>query len=205
MSMNEEENKGIEDSPVEEYVRPGSFWPKFWVKFTVLVSIVILAFVFKSTVLDKGISPEELKSSIEIFDISSQWVEKEKIDEKDFKGIILVPEISFRTRNVGKRELQHVFILGVFRLLNSPRAMGEGYEMLFKEPVKPGGTSGRIVLRSGFGYKATSKKAFEINSQKWRSAEVEIYARSHDSGLVFLKSFYISRKIEGLDVEIKVL
>lgn len=205
--MAEEEKKDqIEESPFEDYINPKRFGGKFWVKAAVIAAIVVLALLFKSGVMDKTVDPEILKSSLEIMDINSQWVESEKVDEKDFKGIILVPEFSFRFRNTGEKELNYVFLVGVFRLLNASRAMGEGYLTLFRDkPLKPGEISDKILVRSGFGYRATSKKAFELNSRKWRSAVVEIYIKSGNSGLVFLKSFYINRKIEGLDTEIKIL
>lgn len=201
----DQEREEIQGSPVDEYIQPQRNRTKIWIYIAVLLSIVVFAVIIKTSILDKSMTPEELKSSIKLFDISSHWVEKEKIDEEDFKGIVLVPEISFRLQNIGQGELQYVFLLGVFRLLNATRAMGEGYTMLFNEPLPPGAASERVVLRSGFGYRATSKKAFEKNSRNWRSAEVEVFARSRSSGWVFIKRFYISRTIEGLDTEINIL
>ncbi|MCK4766356.1 MAG: hypothetical protein KAW12_29445 [Candidatus Aminicenantes bacterium] len=203
--MSENEKQKLESFPLEEYINRKRFGSKFWVKFTVFASILLLAFIFKINVLDKSIAPEELKSAVEIFDISSHWIETEKIDETDFKGILLVPEISFRVRNKGKKELKHMLMLGVFRLLNASRPMGEGYKMLFSQPLVPGKESDKIVLASPFGYKATSKKAFEKNSRSWRSSQVEIYVKSRNSGMLFIQEFYINRKIEGLAAEVKVI
>lgn len=206
MQTNEEEKNEIEPSPLEEYLRPKRFGGKFWIGLSVIVAIVVSALVLKFSVVDKSFVPEELKSSVQIFDISSQWVVKERVKDEDFEGVILVPEISFRLRHTGKRALDYVFILGVFRLIDAPRALGEGFLMVFtKKPLLPGQESEKIVLRSDFGYRASSEQAFEKNSRNWRSAVAEIYARSHSSGLVFLKSFYINRKIAGVDPEIKMI
>jgi hypothetical protein len=196
----------IESSPLEEYLRPKRFAGKFWIGLSVVLAIVISVLVIKFTVVDKSFLPDELKSSLEIFDISSQWVVKEKVKDEDFEGVILVPEISFRLRHTGKKKMDYVFILGVFRLIDAPRALGEGFLMAFtKKPLLPGQESEKIALRSDFGYRASSEKAFEKNSRNWRSAVAEIYARSHNSGTVFLESFYISRRIAGVDPEIKMI
>lgn len=188
-----------------EYIKPQRFGSKFWVKFTVIAFIIFFAYLFKTSVLDDRVEPKTLLSSIEIFDISSHWIVKEKVDEPDFKGIVLVPEISFRIRNVGKEELRYVMIIGVFRLLNTTKPMGEGFQMLFNQPFAPGKESDRVVLTSPFGYRATSKEAFDKNSRNWRSSSVDIYVKSRNSGMLLLKTFYINRRIDGLNLEVKIV
>jgi hypothetical protein len=189
---------------IEQYLRPRRYRTRFWMWVILTVIFLLLAYTYKSCIIDKTIPPEELVTSMKIFNINSQWVESEKIDTPEFKGIVLVPEITFRVRNIGKKDLSLVYMLGVFRLLNRPKALGEDYYMAFKDNLKPGQESETIKLRCKFGYRATSKKAFNKHSKDWRSSLVEIYVKSGTSGLSFLESFYISRKIEGMDIEIKV-
>ncbi len=189
---------------LEEYLKPRRYQSKFWLKIFLIVVFLLLAYIYKTGVLDKTIKPKELKESIEIFDVKSMWVQNEKIDTPDFKGIVMVPQISFRVRNVGKVTLHYVFFLGVFRLVDSPKAIGEGFAMAIKTPLKPGMESEPIVLRSKFGYEATSKEAFNKYSKDWQNATVQVLARSGAAGLTPLKSFNVSRRIEGLDVEIKL-
>jgi hypothetical protein len=203
--MSENEKNDNESLMLEEYLTKKRFGSKFWVKITVFLFILLFAYLYKTSVIDDKINPEVLRSSIEIFDISSHWVVKEEVDEPDFKGIVLVPEISFRIRNIGKIELQYVLMIGVFRLLNSTKPIGEGYRMLFQDPFTPGSESDRVVIRSPFGYRATSRQAFDKNSRNWRSSLVEIYLKSPGSGMLPIKTFYINRKIDGLDIEIKVV
>jgi hypothetical protein len=131
-------------------------------------------------------------------------VVKEEVHEKDFDGIILVPQISFRFRNVGETDLKFVNVLGVFRLLNRARALGEGNSLVLKEPLKPGSESERIVLTCNFGYRATSREAFARNPQQWKSASAEIYIQSGGSKPIFMNTYYIIRKIQGLDREIEI-
>ena len=74
--------------------------------------------------------------------------------------------------------------------------------MVLKEALPPEGESKRVTLTSGFGYRASSERAFDKNKKDWRNTFVEVFARSRSSRLTFVKSFYIARKIEGLDIEI---
>ena len=193
-----------EDVLFETYIKRSRFGSKFWLHLIMGVFIILMIFLYKSTVLDKLIPPEELKKSIEVFDIDSQWVVKEEIHEKDFNGILLVPQISFRFRNVGERDLKYVYVLSVFRLEHRAKSLGEGNKMALRTPLQPGGESDRIVLTCIFGYRATSKEAFVKNSKDWQNASADIFVKSGSSNMIFLKKFYIIRKIEGLDKDIEV-
>ncbi|MCP5108968.1 MAG: hypothetical protein GY950_36635 [bacterium] len=196
--------EGDDDVLFDEYINQNRFGPKFWLSVTTVVLLVLSVLVYKWVVLDKIIPPEVLKSSLEIFDIDSQWVVKEEVHEKDFHGIILVPQISFRFRNIGGQKLKYVYVLSVFRLLNRPKSLGEANKMALREVLEPGGESERIVLTCSFGYRATSKEAFARNSKEWKSATSEIYVKSGGQELLFLKTFYIIRKIEGLEMDVEV-
>ena len=200
----EKQVKDDDEVLFETYLNRKRFGSKFWLYVIMVLFFVLMAILYKNVVIDKIIPSEELKTSIEIFDIDSQWVVKEEVHEKDFQGIILVPQISFRFRNVGKRNMRYIYVLGVFRILNRSRALGEGNKMVLREPLKPGEESDRIVLTSSFGYRATSKNAFVIHQHQWRRALAEIYVKSGSSQLSFLKSFYIIRKIEGFSPDIEV-
>lgn len=189
---------------LEEYLKPRWYKPRFWVWVALVISAIILVLIYKITVIDTAINPDELKPSIEMFNLDSQWVVLEEIDTKEFKGIVLVPQISFQVRNVGKVVLRDVYFLGEFRLMERAGTLGEGFLMAFKKPVNPGQESKRIVLTCSAGYKASSKMAFKNNIKEWKRAMVEIYIKTGSSKLIFLKTFYITRKIEGLDVDIKL-
>jgi hypothetical protein len=189
----------------EPYFKSRLFAGNSWILFAVILIFVVGFFIFKSDIFDKPLAPEKIKSSIEVFNISSHWVVKKKIEEDDFKGIVLVPEISFRVRNVGDSELSYVFLLGVFRFLDNGKTIGEGFKTVFKEPLKPGKESDKLKLTSELGYRASSAEAFEKNQRDWQSAYVEIFVKFRSSKLVFLKSYYISRKIQGRkNIDVKI-
>lgn len=198
--MSDEKNDVI----LEDFIKPGRFGSKFWMYLIVFVMFILIIWLFKSNVIDTSITADELKSSVEIFNISSQWIVKEKINDDDFKGIILVPEITFQVRNIGKIDMRAVYFLGVFRFLDSGKTMGEGYKMGIKKAIQPGQESESIQLAAGFGYRASSKEAFEKNQKNWGNAFVEIFIKSRNSKLVFFKSYYISRKIEGMNINVQI-
>lgn len=189
---------------LQEYQK--KFWQnsKFWLAAASLLILAVFALVFKITVMNTAISPAELKAAVKLFDISSQWVVNDKFNEDDFKGIILVPEVSFRIRNVGEKDLSYVFLLGVFRFMDTGKVIGEGYQMALRRALPANGESARITLTAGFGYRASSAAAFEKYKQEWRNSFCEIFVKSHNSGLTPLKTFYISRRIAGQDIEIKI-
>lgn len=189
---------------LEEYRKP--FWQnsKFWLWAVLLLILAVFALVYKKTVMNTAMTQGELQAALEFFDISSQWKVTEKVNDEDFQGIILAPEVSFRLRNVSKGDLSYVFLLGVFRFMDTGKVIGEGYRMALRQPLPPGGTSERITLNAGFGYRATSALAFEKNRENWRNSFCEVFAKSHNSGFTQIKTFYISRRIEDLDVEVEI-
>lgn len=189
---------------LEEYVRP--FWQnsKFWLGAVSLLLLAVFVLVYKRAVMDKAMSPADLRAAVELFDISSQWTVTEQVNDEDFQGIVLAPEVSFRIRNASGRNLSHVFLLGVFRFMDTGKVIGEGYRMALRRPLPPGQASERLTLNAGFGYRATSAAAFERNRGNWHNSFCEVFAKSHNSGFVPLKTFYVSRRIAGLDVEVEI-
>jgi hypothetical protein len=212
MHMSEKEEKKesgldselLQNLALEQYLSPRRFGSKFWLSLVLVVIFIGLAAIYKLFIIDNSVSPEELKASIELFDISSIWVVKNRVDTQEFKGVVVVPQISFRVRNTGEQELKNVFLLGVFSFLDTGRVIGEGYETVLSGGLLPGQESDRVELTSALGYRASSKRAFAKHSKDWRSAYVEIFVRSRQSKLFFLKSFYIRRRIKGTEIDVKI-
>lgn len=198
--MSDKKNHNI----LDDYIKPRSFRSNSWLLAVVGICFILLFVFFKGDILETGVSMEAVKSSIEVFNISSHWVVKKEIDDEDFKGVILVPEISFKVRNIGESDLKYVFFLGVFRFLDTGKNIGEGFKMAFTDGLKPGQESHLIKLTSQLGYRASSTEAFEKNRRDWRSSFVEVFIKSKNSQLTFFKSYYISRKIEGMDLNVVI-
>ncbi len=205
----QDDNKGIDydrlrSMMLDEYARPKRFGSKFWLSVGLVVILIGMVVLYKFYVVDRSTTEAELKSSIELFDISSQWVVKNRVDTEEFKGVIVVPQVSFRVRNIGGADLKNVFLLGVFAFLDTGKVIGEGYRMTLNQGLPPKKESQRITLTSALGYRASSEQAFAKNPRDWRSTYVEIFVRSRNSKLFFLKSFYISRKIEGQTIDVRI-
>ena len=195
--------KSIE-SFLEEYTKPVWKKPRFWILMIFVSFIIISIFYFKFVIIDSGITEEDIRSSVKFFNISSQWIEKEKIEDDDFKGIIMVPQFSFQIRNIGVKPMKYIYILGVFRRLYIGKSIGEGFEMTLEKPLLPGKSSERIEINSTFGYKTTSKMIFEKMKKEWGKTVVEIYIKSNSSKLFFFKSFYIRQIVEGMSNDVKL-
>jgi len=205
-----DENKDIpqagqQEQILAEYIIPLYKQPKFWRWIFLGIVAVVMVLIYKVTIIDKTIDPEVLKSSIEIFNIDSKWVVSEEVDTPEFKGIILVPQISFQVRNIGSVKLSYVRFLGIFSLLGKPKDLGDSVYVAFKKPLEPGIVdSQRIILTAKYGYKATSKQAFSKNSKEWRSCAVDVLVSSGTSQLIKLKTYYVSRRIDGIEIDIKM-
>jgi len=190
---------------LEEIINPPWKRVRFWITAIFFVVLISYLIYFKVILIDRDLTAEELKSSVEFFNISSQWIEKEKIEDADFKGIVMVPQVSFQIRNTSEKVMKNIYILGVFRKLYVGKAMGEGFKIVMKQGVLPGKASKKIIIDSAFGYRATSKANFKSGSIEWGKTLVELYIKSRRSKMFFIKSFYIRQIIEGMakDVLIK--
>jgi hypothetical protein len=154
--------------------------------------------------VDKSVSVEEIKSSVEIFNISSRWVVKKKIDTNEYKGIILTPQFTFQIRNTGDKELKDLFVSGVFKFVEDKKFLGEQVKKFFEKPLPPGQESAVNELTSDFGYQASGVEAFQKNASRWKTTIVEIYLKTPHSPMFFYKSYYISHRIKGTDIEVKI-
>ncbi|MGQ9618203.1 MAG: hypothetical protein ACUVUG_04480 [Candidatus Aminicenantia bacterium] len=141
------------------------------------------------------VKPEELKTSIELFDIDTYWGEKYVRPWET----VLVPVISFKVKNVGQKPLQYVSFNAVFRFKGDEQALGDCYLSVFRTPLESNQVSERITLKSNYGYKASSKSAF-INNPAWKPTIVDIYVRSKGSGFAYIGRFNINKKIEGINL-----
>jgi hypothetical protein len=205
MVMITENNSENNELQLESYLGKKRFGRRFMMNMVVLVVVVVLILVFKMSVVDNRISPDEMKSQIQITEIASQWIVKEKIKTDDYKGILLTPQITFRLKNIGSEKLKQIFVMGVFKFVYSRKDIGDASKMTLRSPLLPGETSEPITLTSYNGYRASSPEAFELNKDKWEDSLVELYLRSPNSRLFFFKSYYISKKIDGMNIDIKIM
>ncbi|MDD1648738.1 MAG: hypothetical protein LUQ42_05580 [Methanomicrobiales archaeon] len=191
-----------EDNFLEKYLdekkSPAQFLkePKSWVIIvTVLAIIFALYAVYRFVIVDR-MSPQEVKDSIQVLDLESKWVEKEVSAE----GVKIVPVVTFKIKNIGKRELEYVNLEGIFEFEETGKPHSDGFDQIGKEPLLPGQVSRQIVIKSNFGYTGSSKEAFIINKDNWQKMYVRIYANTRGSGHVrIVEKFPIKQEIAGLE------
>jgi hypothetical protein len=175
--------------------------PKSWVLLvSILVAIILLAYFFKTVILE-GMTAEEVKNSIEIVWYDTMWVDK-KVTPQEVK---IVPSISLKIKNVGKRTLQYVDIEAIFEFQESGAVFDDGIARFLEEPLEPGEISERIFIKSSYGYSASSRAAFLKNKEKWKKMQAKVFARAKGSGLVRIGDIYpVKQEIEGYEDELKL-
>jgi len=188
---------------LKELVKPKKTKMQYLLSFSPFVLFFILIYMLIGNT-NKRISVDQLRNSIEISNIESIWVKNGISADKGVKRIILVPTISFKIRNVGKTELKFLSLVGVFRFYDTDKFLGEGNKMVLKDGLKPGKLSDKIRIISDRGYRATSINAFVDNDKEWKTTFVNIFAKLGGYKYVKLKKFNISRRIDGMNLNIKI-
>lgn len=163
-------------------------------------SITILSVFFLSAVLmilgnscTNAMSPEELKSSIELTDIETRW--EKKYYQPWPPKLTLVPAISFKVKNIGEEPMSYIYFNGIFRFIGEKENLGDNFLAgIHGEPLMPGETSEVITLQSNFGVEGDNVNHFK-NNPEWKTAEVRIFAKSKGAQYALLNEYTISKKI----------
>lgn len=147
----------------------------------------------------KGVSPEELKASVEIVDLNSKWVEKTY--QPWPPKLTLVPQISFRVKNVSDKPLNYLNFNAIFKFPDEQENLGDNFlAAIRKEPIMPGETSQVIILKSNFGVEGKSLASFKDNPQ-WKPMVCRLFIQSKGSPHVLLGEYEISREIDFKEPE----
>jgi hypothetical protein len=163
-------------------------------------SILVLAAVVLAVLpACKTMSSEELKASIEVVDYTSAWVSK--YYQPWPPRLILVPQISFRIKNIGAKPLTYVNFNAVYQFKGDPENFGDAFMAAIRgKAVPPGGTSDLIVLKSNLGVDGKNLAGIRDNPQ-WKLAYVRLFAISKGSSPVFLGVWDVSRDIDFKEPE----
>jgi len=147
----------------------------------------------------KAMSSEELKASIEIVDYSSAWVSK--YYQPWPPRLILVPQISFRVKNIGAKPLTYVNFNAIYQFKGDPENFGDAFKAAIRgKAVPPGGTSDLIVLKSNLGVDGKNLASIRENPQ-WKQAFVRLFALSKGSSPVLLGVWDVARDIDFKEPE----
>jgi len=139
-------------------------------------------------------TPGELKASIEITDLETKWVSK--LYQQWPPRLILVPQLSFRVKNLGAKPMTYVNFNAVFNFKDDRENFGDCFLSAIRgKAVPPGEKSDVIVMKSNFGVDGKNLKGIQDNPA-WKQAEVRLFAQSKGTQLVLLGVFDVSRFID---------
>jgi hypothetical protein len=145
------------------------------------------------------LTPEELKNSIQITDLESKWVSK--FYQPWPPRLILVPEISFRVKNVGTQPLSYVTFNAVFNFKGERDNFGDCFlAPIGGKAVPPGEQSQVITMKSNFGVDGKNLEGIRDNPA-WKQAEVRLFAQSKGTQPVLLGVYDVSRYIDFKEPE----
>lgn len=159
--------------------------PKTWVNLLILIVVIAMLVILIQSVRGSW-TKQEIKNSIEIIDFNSTWVIK-KIgfsNKGSKKEVSIIPQVTFKVKNVGKRKLGFIRFIGNFVYAEKrASSIGDGYYDILKDSyLKPGEISDTIYIKSTYGYKTST--GFEenyndmfFNKKGWKQFNVRISAR----------------------------
>jgi len=163
------------------------------------VLLVLAALALAVLPACKTTSSEELKSSIEVLDYTSAWVSK--YYQPWPPRLILVPQISFRIKNIGKEPMTYVNFNAVYQFKGDPENFGDAFMAAIRgKAIPPGGTSDLIVLKSNLGVEGKNLAGIRDNPE-WKQAFVRLFAISKGSHPVLLGVYDVSRDIDFKEPE----
>jgi hypothetical protein len=147
----------------------------------------------------KTMSRDELKGTIEVMDYTSTWVSK--YYQPWPPRLILVPQISFRIKNIGTKPLNYVNFNAVYQFKGDPENFGDAFRASIRgKAIPPGGTSDLIVLKSNLGVEGKNLAGIRDNPE-WKPAFVRLFAISKGSTPVLLGVYDVSRDIDFKEPE----
>src|SRR5512136_1648954 len=165
-----------------------------------LTSLAVLVFAALAVLPScKTMSSEELKASIEVLDYTSSWVSK--YYQPWPPRLILVPQISFRVKNIGAKPLTYVNFNVVYQFQGDPENFGDCFLAAIRgRAVPPGGTSDVITLKSNLGVEGKNLKDIQDNPA-WKTADGSLFAGAKGSQFVLLGVYEVSRYIDFKEPE----
>jgi hypothetical protein len=169
--------------------------PKSWMLLFIIAIAILLAVLFYKFVILDTMGPKEVAESIQVVWHDTKWVEKESTANE----VKVVPSITFKIKNTGKRPLEYVNLEGVFEIEENGKVLSDGAAQAFGDkPLPPGETSSDIFIKAFYGYSGRTKAGI-LENKEWKQIRVKLFARTKGSPPVAIGEIYpIKREIEGL-------
>ncbi len=147
----------------------------------------------------RSMSPDEIKTSMQIVDVDSMWVSK--FYQPWPPRLILVPALAFRVKNLSSKPLSYINFNAVFRFKADSENLGDCFlAAIRRKPVLPGETSDLITLKSNFGVEGKNINSFKDNP-RWRIVVAKLFVSSRGSQPILLGDFQVSQRIDFKEPE----
>ncbi len=142
---------------------------------------------------EKRYLTEELRKSIQIVWSDSYWIYKKYSTE----GIIVVPFIKIKVKNLGTTPLRHISFRGNFQLVSSGKPFSQGITIGLEELLSPEKISEEIHISGEYGYSVSSMEALERNKTMMEKLKVRVMAKTKVCDEVLLGIFPVNGIIKA--------
>ena len=169
-------------------------------KLPFILAIIILAVIVAAVVHFTGLwetkSTEELEGAFELLEVETKWVEKSY--QPWPPKLVLVPAISFKIKNISEEPLKYLYVNANFKFRDDVAILGDGFiQALRGEPLMPGETSEKILLKSTHGIDGQNLEHFK-SSPFFQSkiVDVKVFAKSQGSQYIPVGEWEVSKNID---------
>ena len=159
----------------------------------IVLILAVMALIIFPTACGNIPNTEELKNYFEVLDFNSKWVKKyySPWPEK----LTLVPQISFRIKNLTEKAIKHVYFNAIFKVRGIQEVQGDDlYSALSKKPLMPGEVSDIITMTSNYG--AEGKRLNDFKSNPVWKATVKLFVKYKGSRYALIGEWDVSREID---------
>jgi hypothetical protein len=145
------------------------------------------------TVLDACSGPTvDLSKGLQIEVVSTGWYDAGIVNGKNR----LVPQISFKVKNVSDQKLVSLQINGLFRRLTEKDEWGNAFVTAAGSAGLPAGAStSTLTLKSQLGYTGTDPRADMLQNTKFVDVKVELFAKYGSAQWTRIGDFPVDRQL----------
>ena len=153
------------------------------------VSCGVIAFLVGSAACGR---PIDLKTSLQATDVSTGWFDAGVVDGKNK----LVPNVTFRLKNIGTQPLNYVRMNVLFMLQHQ----NEEWDAMLVEgiaeaPLAPGASTAPITVRGKVGFTGEQPRAQMLQHQSFQDVNVRLFAKKGSGQWTPLGEYKVVRQL----------
>jgi hypothetical protein len=153
----------------------------------------VLLLIGVLTVCDACSGPTvDLSKGLQIEVVSTGWYDAGIVNGKNK----LVPQISFKVKNVSDQKLVSLQINGLFRRITEKDEWGNAFVTAAGSAgLSPGASTSTLTLKSQLGYTGTDPRADMLQNTKFVDVKVELFAKYGSEQWTRVGDFPIDRQL----------